>query len=269
MSPELRPAPVPDVVLERYLLSELSGAQIAEVNRRLAEDEDLRARLETIRQSNAEILERHPPELMARRIEFQLDGRKRVQSSRPVFHRGLPVKTALAAGALLVLVIAPLRFWLGRGSDESSSIERVKGLSPHLVLFRKTEGGSERLEDGAAAERGDLIRIAYQAVEQSYGVIFSVDGRGTITRHLPREGERASPLQREATILLDASYELDDAPRWERFYFVTGNDPFDVAPVMRAAQRVAIDRPVARPERLELPENLSQFVMTLEKGTER
>jgi hypothetical protein len=70
-------------------------------------------------------------------------------------------------------------------------------------------------------------------------------------------------------ILLDSSYELDDAPSWERFYLVTGNDPFYVEPILRAARRVEIDRPVERPERLELPESLSQVVVTLEKGTDR
>jgi hypothetical protein len=258
MSPEPRRTPVPDVLLERYLLAELPEPQMAEMTRRLSQDEDLRARLETIRRSNNEILERHPPQVMGRRIE------SRVQPSREVFHRRWPVRTALAAATVLVLSILSVRLWLDRGDEESPPTERIKGLSPRLVLFRKTEGGSERLEDGAAAERGDLIRIAYQAVEPSYGIIFSVDGRGTITRHLPREGERASPLQRHGMILLDSAYELDDAPSWERFYLVTGEEPFDVAPIMRAAQR-----PLGRPERLELPETLSQFVVTLEKGAPR
>jgi hypothetical protein len=186
-----------------------------------------------------------------------------------VFHRRWSVRTALAAAAFLVLLTLPLSLWLDRGNEQSAPTERVKGLSPRLVLFRKTEDGSERLEDGAAAGRGDLIRIAYQAVESSYGIIFSVDGRGTITRHLPLEGERASPLQRDGMILLDTSYELDDAPSWERFYLVTGNEPFDLAPVMWAAQRVKVESPLGRPERLELPESLSQFVVTLEKGVSR
>ena len=29
-------------------------------------------------------------------------------------------------------------------------------------------------------------------------------------------------------MLLDHAYELDDAPRWERFYFITGDTPFSV-----------------------------------------
>jgi hypothetical protein len=269
MSPEPRRTPVPDILLERYLLSELPEAQMAEMTRRLNQDEDLRAQLETMRRSDSEILERHPPRLMRRRIESKLDGRKLVQSSREVFHRRWLVKTALGAAAFLMLMMLPLRLWLGPRNEESPPTERVKGLSPRLVLFRKTEDGSERLEDGAAAGSGDLIRIAYQAVESSYGIIFSVDGRGAITRHLPLEGERASPLQRDGLILLDTSYELDDAPSWERFYLVTGNEPFEVAPVMRAAQRVEMDRPLGQPERLELPESLSQFVVTLEKGVSR
>lgn len=268
MSSEPRPTSVPDIVLERYLLSELPEPQMAEISRRLDENEDLRARLETLRRSNGDILERYRPQLIGRRIESKLDGRKLARSSRKVLYHRWPMTAALAAAAVLLLVMLPVSLWLDRGSEDTSATERVKGLEPRLVLFRKTEGGSERLEDGAAAKRGDLLRIAYQALDQSYGVILSVDGRGTITRHLPRQGERASPLQKEGMTLLDLSYELDDAPSWERFYLVTGNDPFDVAPVMRAAEGIELGRAVGRPERLELPENLNQFVISLEKGTE-
>jgi hypothetical protein len=61
--------------------------------------------------------------------------------------------------------------------------------------------------------------------------------------------------------------ELDDAPRWERFYFITGNAPFDVAPVLQAANRIDIESPLDRAEKLDLPKDLDQFVVSLEKGT--
>jgi len=85
---------------------------------------------------------------------------------------------------LAVLVGPPL---LGPGDGPG---DRVKGLEPTLLLFRKTPEGSEPLKDGAAARAGDLIRIGYRAAGQRWGVIVSVDGRGVVTRHLPRERAR-------------------------------------------------------------------------------
>ena len=47
---------------------------------------------------------------------------------------------------------------------------------PLILLFRKTEAGSERLENGDTAREHDLILIQYIAAGEAYGAIFSVDG---------------------------------------------------------------------------------------------
>ena len=125
-------------------------------------------------------------------------------------------------------------------------------------MYRRTSGGSETLADGAVARQGDLVRVGYRSAGHAYGVIFSIDGRQTVTMHLPREGDRAAPLAREATVLLDRAYELDDASLWERFYFVAGDAPFDVAPIVAAARR-------APSAALALPRGLDQATFSLQK----
>ncbi|MDE2734261.1 MAG: ActD-like protein, partial [Gemmatimonadota bacterium] len=62
-----------------------------------------------------------------------------------------------------------------------------------------------------------------------FGAILSVDGRGTVTQHLPATGTEAVPLAAQDT--LDVAYELDDAPRWERFYLVAADRRFELATV--------------------------------------
>ena len=62
-------------------------------------------------------------------------------------------------------------------------------------------------------------------------------------------------------ILLDQSYELDDAPGIERFYFVTGETPFLVAPVMETARKAARHPPAALP----LARELSQSTFSIQK----
>jgi hypothetical protein len=164
-----------------------------------------------------------------------------------------------AVGIVVILLLVIPRMTPLTPADE----ERIKGLQPSLSLFRRVGNGSETLADGAVAHPGDLIRIGYRAAGRAYGVILSIDGRRHVTMHLPPDGEAAASLGSDSTVLLDYSYELDDAPRWERFYFVTSEQPFAIAPVLAAAKRVAADG--AETAALALPPGLEQATFSLLK----
>jgi len=96
-----------------------------------------------------------------------------------------------------------------------------------------------------------------------------VDGRGTITWHLPpgyAGGSRTAPaLDRQGQVILPAAYELDDAPGFEKFFFVSASAPFDVAEVVRAAQALASRGGPADAGQLSLPPGLSQVSLLLKK----
>lgn len=252
---------VPDITLEQYLLGELPRRERDELARLLERDDEIRARLEELEQSNREIMEQYPVDLMSRKIQSKL-GRN---SSQVYLPRSWPMKAVVGAAAILLLVLfLPKEFDSLRPSGTTST-ERTKGIGPQLNLYRKTPTGSEALEDGARVAPGDVIRIAYLAAGRSYGVIASVDGRGTVTLHVPHQGSQSEHLIDDGQILLDFALELDDAPRWERFYFVTGDTPFDVASVLEAAEQIDTTRSVDRAERLDVSKDLDQFVLTLAK----
>jgi hypothetical protein len=267
MNPDERHRRIPDIKLEQYLLGELTAEELAEMKQILDGDAESRARLAALEQSNREILEQYPADVMSRRIQSSLGS---VRQPRKRFFPPLPVTAALgAATALLLLwVVLPANFTTS-GPGENPSAERIKGQGPHLMLYRKVGDGSEDLSDGARAYPGDIIRIGYQAAGRLYGVILSVDGRGTATLHLPHEGNRSVRLENEGAVLLDFALELDDAPRWERFYFVCSDTAFDVAPVLRAARQIDVEKAVNQAERLDLPEGLDQFVVSLKKGSQQ
>jgi hypothetical protein len=165
------------------------------------------------------------------------------------------------AAAAVVLAVGAGVLWSPAPDDGI----RLKGGGAELVVFRKTSDGSERLEPGATAGRGDLIRVGYRAAGRSYGAIVSTDGAGHVTVHLPRSGQSAAALEAGGTVLLDFSYELDDAPRWERFYLVTADEPFEVEPVRRAALEVAGAGSERAPPPLPLGDGLEQSVFSLTK----
>jgi hypothetical protein len=97
-------------------------------------------------------------------------------------------------------------------------------------------------------------------------VIASLDGAGVVTLHFPLS-EDAPP---EATAVppdtatLPHAYALDDAPRFERFFFITANDPVDVQHTL-AALRAFARREDSATAALELPTGLHQRSLRLRK----
>jgi len=254
MSQDVAEPRLPDIVLERYRLNDLPPAEYSELSDRLRRDEALRLRLESLNQSDTEIRRAYQPDVFIQRIQERL--------STPT-RRALP---ALTLPAVLVIALIAAVLLPRIGTNEGGG-DAIKGMVPALAVYRKTNTGSETLNDGAIAHSGDLIRLGYRAAGKPYGVILSIDGRGAVTMHLPPNGEQAASLQNEPTVLLDKAYELDDAPRWERFYFITGETSFPVQPVMDAARRAASSsRPQAK---LELPKGLEQSIFLLQKEEPR
>ena len=219
--------PISDYQLERYLLREGTDDELAALERRLADDPELAQRLAALERSNEELHQRYPPEWMRGQIELKLKRApgRRVQRT----WSGYRLWAVPAVALILAVVAVPTLF------DDQETAEvpatRIKGSEQELrlLVFRKLASGAERLQDEAFAQSGDLVQLAYRSGGLQYGAILSVDGRGIVTQHLPATGAEAVPLAAQDT--LDVAYELDDAPRWERFYLVAADRRFGLATV--------------------------------------
>ncbi|MCY3681424.1 MAG: ActD-like protein [Gemmatimonadetes bacterium] len=246
-----------DWKLERFRLNELPEEEMRAVQRALDEDPNLSARLEALEESDREIHASYPTDWMARQVARRSE--RRGPSSILRFNP----RFALAAVVLLAVVFsiylpgpeAPPT-WDRKGMDGI----RLKGVKPDLLLYRKRASEVEQLADSSVAYAGDLIQIFYRAAGKPFGAIVSVDGRSTVTRHLPASGTRAVRLIQGDPVPLDYSYELDDAPEWERFYFLTADTSFDVRDVTQAAK--------GGPDSLQVGREFEQFAITLYKGVE-
>jgi anti-sigma-K factor RskA len=264
---------IPDLKLERFLLGELDPEEADRIQNELNSDETLQRRVEELRRSNQELLERYPAPWMASEI------RRKLETPTPLSQRAtkraarlsfwpIPALSMAAAVVAIMLLSPPWEWRSGTGEQPVPIVStRIKGLDPQILLFRKTETGSERLENGAKTREHDLVLIRYEAAGRAFGVIFSIDGRGAVTRHFPLEGSEAVQLEQDGAVSLDFSYELDDAPRWERFFFVTSDSTFDLDIVFGAAQDLVSGRQGARKDSLQLPTPLHQTIFTLEKET--
>jgi len=260
---------VPDLLLERLLLGELSGAEADRVRKRLEAEPGGLARLDALEESDRAILEQHAPRPMALRIEGRLAVDVR---AKPPVRWWIPA-APLAAAALAVAV------WVAMPDSHKvemqqkvkghtphppaygSETERVKG-KPQLTVFRDLDGDDERLEDGDPASAGDLLQVKYRAGDARYGVIISIDGRASVTLHFPESPAGSTKLELGGAVTLDRSYELDDAPGFERFILVASREPLVVEDILGAAETLED----GAADRLVLGEGLEQIDLLLKKA---
>ncbi|MEZ4464913.1 MAG: hypothetical protein R3F43_10545 [bacterium] len=87
---------------------------------------------------------------------------------------------------------------------------------------------------------GDVLQLTYAARGAGHGVLFSVDGRGPSRCTSPTRPAPTRPARGPAAVTLPHAYQLDDAPRFERF-FVTAHHPLDVGELLAEARQLAAD----------------------------
>lgn len=240
------PAAVPDLLLERYHLGELPAEATDRVRAALDSDAGVRRRLDALAADDVRQRETEAPSQLIAGVQ------RRVRASAPpsrAWRYALLVPVAAVVIAMVVMRVPPPTSATGTGV-ESAPVDddvRIKGVDAALVVYRHTGSGSEPLADAAVARSGDVIRLGYRVSEDVYGAIVSVDGRGVVTQHLPARGTDAATLHAGATVLLDQAFELDDAPREERFYLVSARRPFDVTAVADAIRATPAAGGASRP----------------------
>ncbi len=243
---------VSEIMLERFVLNELPADVALRIDEAMKHDRSLRERAGAL----AELQSASNSRWIAESIRPRLHQQQR--PSRSILWWTMPAAAALILAAI---VARP-------GDSPSTGIqmdERIKGPDAALSIYRQTPHGSEQLDEGAVAHQGDVIRIGYRVSDTAFGMIASVDGRGVVTLHYPAGTPRATPLRGGEVVLLDQAYELDDAPKWERFYIITGATEFDVAPIVDAIARLATSSNGAVP--LPLSSTLNQATFQLQKET--
>jgi hypothetical protein len=262
----------PDWLLERIALGELPPEELAAARARLASEPEGLERLARLESDDGATRAKLPPSEVAAEVARRRRGVEASRSVRaaspprrwlPAVALGLPV----TVGLVLLMVLSQRELPEEPHSPQAAVLldtTRTKGLEPKLLIHRQTQGEPEVLGDSARAARGDVLQLSYVSAGRRYGAVLSVDGRGSVTLHFP-ESPEGSPELRGGTVSLPSAYELDDAPAFERFFFVTSDAPFDVRTVLESARQLAQEPERARNAPLPLPEPLSQTSLTLEK----
>jgi hypothetical protein len=142
---------------------------------------------------------------------------------------------------------------------------RLKGGGAYLSVYRQTATGAEALAEEDLVAEGNNLQIGYVAGRSRYGAILSIDGRGVVTLHFPSAAIDGQELERGGEVLLPFSYTLDDAPGFERFFFVVSRRPFSVQRALEAARELAEEPQTAKSQNLDLPKGLEQASILLLK----
>lgn len=258
-------ASIPDLLLEKLLNGELEPQRARDIEEALEAAGD--DRLDVMRAENEEILARYPAQRVAKVVRARAADAPAKRGLSPAVVWG-GVVVALAAvvllawrGAVTVGVLGgqgadPQQGEIAQAEDSAGDpgleggVEaldpltkedtRLKGMAPLLHVHRKTEGKAEKLQENAIARQGDVLQVSYVAAGRKYGAVVSFDGKGVVTWHFPeRVGASTELSERTGVVPLGHSYELDDAPEFERFVFIAGPQPIDTAALDREIRAMA------------------------------
>jgi hypothetical protein len=263
--------PIPEWLLERYLLDELPRKKRRQLEKELEQDPVLRAELEKLRRSDRQILSAYPAERVIPEIL------KRAALSKP--GPAAPHRWRLAwmaapalALALFMLVILPPILQRRLAVSENSRSEDYIGTkgsgiisAPGLQLYRKSDGADRILRNGETARAGDLLQVAYVPGGRTHGVILSIDGAGSVTLHFPGKPDGDTALPSSRRVFLANAFELDQAPRFERFFFITAKEPLPTAAILEKARQLAADQDHAETAGLDLPVGFGQYSLLIRK----
>ena len=257
---------IPDLILERFLLEVLEPERAENIRKLVVKDKELRNRVESIKKSNLEILTRYTPEKMAAQIQekYRQEKSKVVAKRQSGWVFSLSGLAAAAIFLFIFLLPAVQTYLQDIWNPGSGDYIGIKG-NARISIYRKNQDGVELLFNNSIVYEHDLIRLSYFAANFKYGIIFSIDGRGTVTLHYPSETRASTKIENEQEVYLDQAYELDDAPLFERFFFVTSENELSARLILNVAQQLANSPQVALSGDLPLPQNIFQSSIILRK----
>ena len=257
---------IPDWKLERFLTGDLPEEEMNKLRELEANDAVFANRVKMLREDNKAILSKLPFETLAEKIADATDAAGEGLANLGTGAAGNAAKNAVknaaknaprftlvkfAAAAMFVFAVALVAFFAQRetsvmnervGSDvanvngsqhtqvalaENESDTRIKGLDARMEVWKKTSAGIVQLNDLDSVGEGDEIQLRYAVPEKCFGLLFSMDGNGALTLHMG-DGVKAIELAPGKMNSLPFAYKLDDAPYFEKFFFVTSPKEFAV-----------------------------------------
>ena len=220
---------ISDFKLERYLLGELPEVEMAALRKREAEDELFAARVKMMREEGERFLAENPFSALEDKLE---------NDQRSV-ERSLWLRVAavlVVAFGIFSVVVLNRQTDIVNESSATSRMDvamvdvdngtRIKGMTAGLEVWKKMGDSAVQMVNLGEAREGDEIQLRYRVPQKCFGMLFSMDGNGTVTMHMG-EGNRAVELEPGKMTTLPFAYKLDNAPKFEKFFLLTSGEMFE------------------------------------------
>jgi len=265
-----------NIKLEQYVLNELSADDARKLEHAAEKDDTLKKRIEAIRLSNTEIHTSVDEQEALREIHYRIKNNKirldqaennQKQNKNSPWTRlayVMPVVAIVAVSTFMIKENVPVT--PSAPFDVTEDGVRFKGLQPHLNIYQQTDSGAKLVNNNAILHEGDSLQLSYIAAGQQFGAIFSIDSRNIVTQHFPFDGESSVKLHTSGELMMERSYQLDDAPKYEHFFFITSNSPFDLQKIINLAKNNNVDKQEKIESIDDLPKSINQFLITIKKA---
>ena len=225
---------ISDFKLERYLLGDLPEGEMQALREREACDEIFAARVREMREQGERFLAENPFSAIEDKLENA--ERSEILPNRSFNTLWLKVAAALviALGVFSAVVLnRNVTTYEGSGTSmevalaDTDNGTRIKGMSASLEVWKKTGDSAVQMVNLGDAFEGDEIQLRYRVPQKCFGMLFSMDGNGTITMHMG-EGDKAIELEPGKMTTLPFAYKLDNAPKFEKFFLLTSEKSFKI-----------------------------------------
>ena len=236
---------ISDFKLERYLLGELPEVEMAALRKREAEDELFAARVKMMREEGERFLAENPFSGLEDKIEnsardcFAAGASRNDEIAKRSVERSLWFRVAavlVVAFGVFSLVVLNRQTEIANESSATSGMDvamadvdngtRIKGMTAGLEVWKKMGDSAVQMVNLGEAREGDEIQLRYRVPQKCFGMLFSMDGNGTVTMHMG-EGNRAVELEPGKMTTLPFAYKLDNAPKFEKFFLLTSGEMFE------------------------------------------
>lgn len=225
---------ISDFKLERYLLGELSEKEMRELQERELSDEIFAARVAEMRLQGKRFVAENP--FVALEAKMAAAEQSANDERKVVSIMWLKVAAALViALGVFSMVLLNRNVETFDSKDAAMQVAmadvddgtRIKGMQASLEVWKKTGDSAVQMVNLGDAHEGDEIQLRYRVPQKCFGMLFSMDGNGTITMHMG-EGNKAIELEPGKMTTLPFAYKLDNAPKFEKFFLLTSQNSFEI-----------------------------------------
>ncbi len=230
---------VSELELERFAINDLPDIEMLRLHKLIEESPELQSKVQEIEESNRILLSQLPPKQFNKSVHNQVPRASNniLNHIKTFFSAYSAIKMAGVFASIVLVGFLSLNLFNANHFDHDAPLDRAKGIQPHLNVYKIENGKANLITSKEKLSVNDIVQMSYISAGKKYGYVVSVDSRGVKTVHLS-DKEYSIELIGGGEILMPSAYQLDDSPKFERFFLVTADSKFKTSLVDQAINQL-------------------------------